>query len=151
MSESEPRPPRRLFLAAGLAALLAAGGTGLVTWGAISSPETETFRFTRGTALATGEETRLRGFLVPAIRDDRLAVVIVGHTGTQGEPAANLALSESRAEAARAIAVSAGIPTERITVTGVGGGAPLPREPGQSERAHEAELARVEITLQVRR
>lgn len=151
MNEREPRLPRRLFVAAGLAALLAAGGVSLATLGLATAPMTETFRFSRGASFAAGEEARLRGHLLPAVEDERVAVVIVGHTGTQGDEAANLSLSEERAAAARAIAVDAGIAADRITATGMGGAAPAARAPGLSDRAYETSLARVEVTLQVRR
>lgn len=151
MAESEPGVPRRLFVAAALAALGAGGATALGVFGALGAPETEAFGFSRANTFATGEETRLRGHLSRALEDDRLGVVIVGHSGTLGDDAANLALSEERAAAVRALAVGMGIAPGRIAATGVGGGAPLAREPGQSDRAHEASLARVEVTLRMRR
>ncbi|MDJ1006405.1 MAG: OmpA family protein [Paracoccaceae bacterium] len=151
MAEREPPPPRRIFVAGLLAALLAGGTTALVSFGAVTAPDTETFRFSRGTVLAAGEEARLRGALAAAVADDRITVTVTGHSGTLGEAAANLALSEDRAERVRTIALDMGLAADRITASGVGGGAPLPREAGQSERAHEASLARVEVTLQRRR
>jgi outer membrane protein OmpA-like peptidoglycan-associated protein len=149
--ETEPRPPRRLFLAALLAAAAAGGATALAIFGSLTGATTETFRFSRGTTLGTGEEARLRGFLAAAAQDDRLAVVIIGHTGTQGDAQANIALSESRAEAVAGIARDMGIDARRIRASGAGGGAPAPREAGQSERAYETDLARADVTLQVRR
>ncbi|MEM1429939.1 MAG: OmpA family protein [Pseudomonadota bacterium] len=151
MSDSEPRPPRRLFLAGLLAAATAGAASGLAIFGGLTGTVTQTFRFSRGTALGTGEDARLRGFLAAAAQDARLAVIVVGHTGTQGEAAANLALSEARAAAVAEIARDMGIAPPRIQAMGVGGGAPAPRETGQSERAHEAALARADVTLQVRR
>lgn len=151
MRDSEPRPPRRLFLA-GLAAALAAGGaTALATLGGLTGTTTDTFRFSRGTSLASGEDARLRGFLSAALEDERIAVTIVGHSGTQGDAGANLALSTQRAEAVAGIAREMGLPGGRLAVTGVGGGDPLPREDGQSDRAFESALARADVTLQVRR
>ncbi|MEM9247710.1 MAG: OmpA family protein [Pseudomonadota bacterium] len=137
---------------AGIAAALAAGGaTALATLGGLTGTTTETFRFSRGTALATGEDARLRGVLADVLADARIAVTIVGHSGTQGDAAANLALSVERAEAVAAIAREMGVAAARLTVTGVGGGDPLPRTDGQSDRAFEAALARVDVALQVRR
>jgi len=151
MRETAPKPPRRLFLASIVAAIAAGGATALATFGAVTAPETETFQFARGTSFATGEADRLDGYLTAAMQDDRIAVVIVGHSGTQGDATANQALSVSRAEIAAEKAVALGIPRDRITARGVGGGAPLAKDPAQSDRAYEAQLARVDVTLQVRR
>jgi len=151
MTENDPLLSRRLLLAASLAAIVAGGATALASFGAISAPGTETFRFSRGTALAAGEEARLKGFLAPALQDDRLRVVIVGHSGMEGESPSNLELSEKRAASAQGIALEMGIAAERVIASGVGAGAPLPREAGQPDDVYEARLARVEVTLQVRR
>lgn len=151
MSDAEPRLPRRLFLAAGLSAVTVGGATALGLLGLVSAPETQSFAFSRGTTLASGEEARLRAFLAEATRDTRYAVIITGHTGSQGDAAANLALSEERAQAVAAIAADVGLEASALTVAGVGGGAPLPRIEGQSDRAYQTALARADVTLQVRR
>lgn len=151
MAETEPKLPRRVFVASALAAIVAGGSTALVSMGGITQPTRETFRFARGTSLAPGEEERLRGFLAAALADDRVEVRIVGHTGTQGNEAANLALSQERAAAVRALAEQMGVANASISATGVGGGAPMAKSPDQSERAYEASLSRVDVTLQVRR
>lgn len=151
MMEREPGIPRRVFVAAALAALTAGGAATLVTLGAATAPEKATFRFARGTALAPGEAERLRGLLSRALEDDRIAVRIIGHTGTQGDPAANLVLSEARASSLRDIAMGMNIDAARVDATGVGGGAPLPKPAEESARAHEAALSRADVILQVRR
>jgi len=151
MTDSEPPSPRRIILAGILAVAAAGVAGGLVSFRAATAPETESFRFSRDSAFAAGEAARLKGFLAPAVQDDRLSVIIVGHSGLQGESAASLALSEKRAASAQGIALEMGIPPERVSATGVGRDAPLPRKAGQSEDAHEAMLARVEVTLQMRR
>lgn len=151
MPETEPRLPRRVFAAGLLAAITGGGATALVTLGSITAPDMATFRFARGTTLAAGEAERIRGFLAAALQDDRLKVRIVGHTGTQGDDDANLALSQERADEISAMARSLGIETGRIVAVGVGGGAPTPKSADQSERAHEASLSRADITLQLQR
>ena len=151
MSGAEPSLPRRLFLAAGLSAATVGGAVALGALGLVAKPETQSFAFSRGTNLASGEEARLRGFLAKAAQDDGLAVIITGHTGSQGDAAANLALSEERAQAVVAIATDVGLDPQALTVAGVGGGSPLPRVEGQSDRAYQTALARAEVTLQVRR
>jgi len=150
LKDTSPAPPRRLFLSAILAAVAAGGAVGLGVLGQVTAPQTESFRFARGTSFAAGEEDRLRGVLAQAAQDDRVAVVITGHSGTSGDAAANLELSEARAELAAEIAAAMGIEGARISAAGAGGGAPLPQETGESDRAWQARLARVEVALQVR-
>lgn len=146
-----PLLPRRAFLAAGFSAATAALGAGALWMGLLGAPQTETFQFSRGTAFANGEALRLKAHLLPALQDDRIDVVIVGHTGQQGVSEANLDLSKARAAAAANLAVELGLPRARLTVRGVGAARPLTRADGQSERAFQSSLARVEVTLQARR
>lgn len=143
-------PLRAIFAivaSAAVAAMIA--GLGLV--GAVTVPDDEVFRFTRGTQFAAGEEARLRGHLAKAAKDERIAVIITGHTGTQGDEGANIALSEDRANVAAALAEEMGVTADNIHAGGAGGGSPLPKQDGMSDRAHQSTLARVEVTLQVRR
>ncbi|MEM8916966.1 MAG: OmpA family protein [Pseudomonadota bacterium] len=142
--------PRRTALAVFLSGITAALGAGLIWMGLLGAPHTETFQFVRGTTFADGEADRLKGFLAPAAQDSRLAIVILGHTGQDGDPDANLALSEARAEAAVSIATSLGIPSDRVSSSGLAGSAPINRANDQSDRAFQTSLARVEVTLQVR-
>ncbi|MEL6208706.1 MAG: OmpA family protein [Pseudomonadota bacterium] len=151
MRETAPRPPRRLFLASALAALTAGGVAALVALGAVDQPRTETFQFARGTSFANGEEARLRALLAEAATDARIAVTVIGHSGTQGDNAANVALSEARAVLVAEMADAMGIDDTRLNATGIGGASPLPKPDGTSDRAFEASLARVDVTLQVRR
>ncbi|MGR3468566.1 MAG: OmpA family protein [Shimia sp.] len=146
-----PAFPRRTFLAAGLSALVAGGAVGLAWLWGLSQVAARSFRFTRGTTLATGEAEALRGFLAPALTDDRLRVTILGHTGDQGDASANQTLSEARAALAADAAAALGIPRARITAQGLGGSAPLPRRDGESDRTYQARLARVDVSLQRRR
>ena len=143
--------PRRAFLAAGLSALFAGSATTLALLGGMSAVSGDTFRFSRGTSFANGEEARLRGLLASALADERLHVTIVGHTGSAGDDAANLELSNRRATFVAEMAVDMGITPERITARGIGGAAPLAQEDGETDRALQSRLARVEVTLQMRR
>ncbi|MEM1341995.1 MAG: OmpA family protein [Pseudomonadota bacterium] len=151
VDDASPAMPRRVFLAAGLAALTAGGAVALATLGGLGAPQQESFRFSRGTAFAAGEEDRLRAFVLEAARDDAIAVVIAGHSGTSGDAEANRDLSQDRAARAAEIARAAGVPDARISVVALGGAAPLSQETGEAERAYQARLARVEVSLQVRR
>ncbi len=148
---SGPILPRRVFVAAGCSAILAAAGVSLATLGGFSKPDQEIFQFTRGTTFAAGEQARLRGFLAAALPDDRMHVTILGHTGDAGDDAANLELSETRAVEVKRIAESMGVTSDRITAQGLGGTATLPKEEGEGARAYQSRLARVEVSLQMRR
>lgn len=75
-------------------------------------------------------------------------VVIKGHTGVRGDPAENQTLSEERAESvARYLGVTYNLDLNRLRVVGLGASQPLPRQPGESERAHAYRLPRVELSL----
>ena len=147
----QPVLPRRAFVAAGLSAILAGSAVALAMIGGASETERDMFRFSRGLSFANGDEARLRGFLSRALSDERLHVTILGHTGSEGDATANLQLSEERAALAHAMAVELGLARDRITSLGVGGGSPLPREDGESDRAYQSRLARVEVSLQMHR
>lgn len=149
--QTAPLLPRRAFLAAGLSAVVAGSAVALGLLGGLSAVDAESFQFSRGTSLANGEEGRLRGFLASALPDERVHVTIVGHSGSTGDAAANLALSEERAAFAKALAEEVGIAPSRITASGVGGGAPLSQDSGESDRSYQSRLARVEVSLQLRR
>ncbi len=143
--------PRRAFGAAAVSALAAAATIAVVSLGALDTPATQTFQFSRNTSFANGELVRLQGFLAPAAQDDKLQVVILGHTGQNGDATANLELSVTRAEVAAAVAEDMGIEASRISITGLGGSAPSAKTDGQSDRAFQAGLARVDVTLRVQR
>jgi outer membrane protein OmpA-like peptidoglycan-associated protein len=75
-------------------------------------------------------------------------VAVRGHTSTQGDAAANDTLSRDRADAvARYLTVTYGIDGHRMRVIGMGGGKPLPRSDGESDRAWQYRLPRVEVAL----
>lgn len=150
-SGAAPIVPRKAIFASFISALLAACAATLIWLGALSAPQTETFTFSRGIQLSTGEEERLRAFMVPAAQDAAVAVTIVGHTAQLGDANANTSLSTSRAERVAQIAQSMGITPDQISTVGVGGAAPLQQSDGQTDRAFQASLARADVTLQVRR
>jgi len=75
-------------------------------------------------------------------------IVIKGHTGLRGDPGANRTLSQERADAvARYLMVTYGIDENRIRSIGFGASRPLPRQPGESDRAYRYRLPRVELSL----
>ncbi|CAK8710893.1 OmpA-like domain-containing protein [Candidatus Electronema halotolerans] len=75
-------------------------------------------------------------------------IVIKGHTGLRGDPNENLRLSQDRAEAvSRYLQITHNIDPNRVRPLGLGGNQPLPRQPGESQRAYEYRLPRVELVL----
>jgi outer membrane protein OmpA-like peptidoglycan-associated protein/ABC-type nitrate/sulfonate/bicarbonate transport system substrate-binding protein len=73
---------------------------------------------------------------------------IEGHTGTRGNEQENIRLSSERAEAvARYLTVIYNIDKNRIRTIGLGGAKPLKRKPGESLRAWNYRLPRVELVL----
>jgi outer membrane protein OmpA-like peptidoglycan-associated protein/ABC-type nitrate/sulfonate/bicarbonate transport system substrate-binding protein len=75
-------------------------------------------------------------------------VVIAGHSGVRGDAEANRELSRQRAESvARYLTVTYSIAAERLRPLGQGANAPLARRPGESERAYNYRLPRVEMFL----
>ena len=152
MAQTEtPVFPRRAYVAGGLSAILAAGALSLSMLGGLSSVAADTFQFSRGVAFAAGEEGRLKGIFAQALPDERVHVTILAHSGSAGDEAANLALSEDRAALAAQMAIDLGIPADRITAQGVGGASPLQKQDGEAERTYQSRLARVDVSLQMRR
>lgn len=152
-TDKSPRPifPRRAFVAAALSALFAGSAVGLATLGKMSSVQSETFQFSRGVSLVAGDEARLRGLLASALADDRFHITVLAHTGVTGDTDANLNLSQERADLVSSLARELGVEAAQITARGLGGGAPLPKIADESDRAYQVRLARVEVSLQMRK
>jgi len=75
-------------------------------------------------------------------------IVVKGHTGTRGDPDENQRLSQERAEAvSRYLTVAHNIDPKRIRAVGYGGERPLARSEGESLRAWQYRLPRVELVL----
>lgn len=75
-------------------------------------------------------------------------VVVKGHTGLRGDKKANQKLSQERAEAVvRYFNVTYGIDIDRLRPLGLGSSQPLERKPGESSRAYNYRLPRVELFL----
>lgn len=146
MSEKRIPLPRRAILGGLLFAIALGGASALGQMGAVYVPQSEDFAFTRGTSFARGEENRLKAYVDPLVMDERVAFRVTGHTGTQGNDSANMALSENRAKIGEDILRVMGVPSERILwVGGVAGGAPLEKMDNESEREYERRLSRVTI------
>lgn len=63
-----------------------------------------------------------------------IAIEVVGHTDDTGIPAANLELSQARAETVRAYLIQRGIAADRLTAVGRGSEEPLDRAPTEAAR-----------------
>ena len=75
-------------------------------------------------------------------------VEIRGHTGVRGDKDANLGLSQQRAEAVLNYMNNAHkVDSNRVRAIGFGGSKPLPKRSGESNRAYNYRLPRVEIAL----
>lgn len=71
-----------------------------------------------------------------------------GHTGLNGDPEVNRQLSIERADAVgRYMNVTYNVDPQRIQIVGLGAAQPLPRLPGESDRAYQYRLPRVEVVL----
>ncbi len=74
-------------------------------------------------------------------------IVVRGHTGPGGDEAANVALSLQRAQAVvQYLKAVHGIDPNRLRAEGVGSQQPPRRKPGESPRAYQYRLSRVEFT-----
>jgi len=75
-------------------------------------------------------------------------VLVKGHTGTRGDADANQKLSQQRAETVATFLVSQyGADVDRFRPLGLGSSEPLTQKPGESFRAYNYRLPRVELVL----
>ena len=92
-----------------------------------------------------------QGMLQTAIDDARTRpdqpIRVVGHTGTVGGLEAKRNQSEQRAQNIRDMLVQAGIDERRIDTAALSDQAPLAQVEGESRRAYERRLQRVEILI----
>ncbi|HEB11120.1 MAG TPA: OmpA family protein [Spirochaetales bacterium] len=75
-------------------------------------------------------------------------IVVKGHTGTRGDPEANKALSQERANSAKEYFVQTyNMDLNRIRTIGAGGSEPLKKRDGESSRSYNDRLKRVEVYI----
>jgi outer membrane protein OmpA-like peptidoglycan-associated protein/ABC-type nitrate/sulfonate/bicarbonate transport system substrate-binding protein len=78
----------------------------------------------------------------------KFRVVLKGHTGLRGDPVLNTQLSQQRAESVRRyFMITYAIDPNRLRAVGMGSKKPLPRKPGESRRAYNVRLSRVEFLI----
>lgn len=115
--------------------------------GELERPVTITIPFERGTSLDDDAQSRIAlVFKESAARPDA-NVVVSGHTGSRGDEQANLALSQQRAETIKQLLSEQGLSPDRMEVVGLGGAELLPQKEGESDRAYQRRLARVDILI----
>jgi outer membrane protein OmpA-like peptidoglycan-associated protein len=110
-------------------------------------PRDYTVGFARGTELSAAGERRIQQIAAAMARQPAYRAVIVGHTGTRGDPDANLTLGRERADAVAAALRDADIDTGRLETRSAGAEAPLPRREDESERGYQSRLSRAEVRL----
>lgn len=115
----------------------------------IGSLKMEPIGFRRGTAdLAYEGKIELDRLAERLMHYPNFRILVKGHSGLAGDPSANLQLSQERADAvARYLMVTYGVDSNRLHSLGYGASRPLPRLPGESDRAYGYRLPRVEVTL----
>lgn len=105
--------------------------------------------FQRSTAeLSFIEQRKLDAAVARLQHYPNFRVVLKGHTGLRGDPGANAELSQQRAaRVAEYLTSRYRVDPNRLRVVGMGGREPLPRGSGESERAYNIRLSRVEFLL----
>lgn len=112
-----------------------------------ATSETVTIDFSRGVSPGLGADGAVADIARRLTLDPDLRVVLNGHTGTLGDADANRDLSARRAEAVKAMLLAEGIEPDRVAVRGRGGDSPLSRADGESDRAYQNRLGRVEAVV----
>lgn len=115
----------------------------------IGSLKSRNIAFASGTSDLTLEgKTQVDDLVDDLQHYPHFRVEVRGHTGLRGDANANLALSQERADAVlRYIDVTYGLDANRIRAIGFGANKPLTKKPGESDRAYNYRLPRVEIVL----
>jgi outer membrane protein OmpA-like peptidoglycan-associated protein len=115
----------------------------------VGTLKVEPISFRRGTGLLDLEGKRTIDLIVERLRRyPSFRILVEGHTGLAGDQEQNLKLSLSRAKAVtRYLKVTYNIDDDRLRAVGYGASKPLPRQPGESNRAYSYRLPRVEVSL----
>ena len=138
----------RLAGAALLALALIAGG-GNAWLADAERARTYTVDFQRGATPPDAAHGIAEATAAKLASNPDMAAVVVGHTGTLGDPEANRKLAQARAATIAEMIVDQGIATGRVETYAAGGAEPLARGEDESERAYQRRLARVEVRLTV--
>lgn len=143
---------RRYILGGVLSAFAIGGALALDLIGPVAPPAPLVLQFSRGAALAQGEDARLAAYAGQYIAEQKILFHVSGHTGDQGDDEANQALSQQRADMVAAALVDSGVPVERIlSAKGVGSASALPKDGDESDRQHQRRMARAVVTAIVQK
>ena len=105
----------------------------------------KTINFANGLARLAPDSLSLVAELATAMKDCAgTAVQVAGHTDARGNDAANLRLSEARANSVVAALVEKGVPADRLTPKGFGETAPI--DPATTAEA-DAQNRRIEFSV----
>lgn len=115
----------------------------------VGSLKTRRIAFASGTESLTLEGKKQIDLLVSDLKHyPNFRIEVRGHTGTRGDKDANQELSEDRADAVmRYLSITHDIAANRARAIGLGGSKPLQKKAGESNRAYNYRLPRVEIVL----
>lgn len=132
----------------GAAALFVVGSAaGVIFPNDRDGPGVTTVRFDVGTRLVEADTAGLTAVADALLDAPTTVAVITGHTGPEGDPAANLSLSEQRAAAVAERLTAAGVPSDRLRIRGAGGAVPPPDIADASAAERAAATKRAEIRL----
>jgi OOP family OmpA-OmpF porin len=106
---------------------------------------TGNIRFSPGRATIDPDSAGLLDRLIEtALRCPTTNIEVAGHTDSDGEDAANQALSEKRAQAVADYLVKAGLPVNRFTAVGYGSAQPIATNDTEDGKAQNR---RIEFTV----
>lgn len=115
----------------------------------VGSLKSRNIAFASGTDALTIEGKEQIDLLVSDLKHyPNFRIEVRGHTGVRGDKQANQTLSEDRSDSVmRYLGITHDIEDNRARAVGFGGSKPLPKKPGESNRAYGYRLPRVEIVL----
>jgi len=100
-----------------------------------------TIRFVSGRSTLDSDSAGLLDHLIEtALRCPTANIEIAGHTDSDGDNAANQALSEKRAQAVMDYLVKAGLPAGRFTAIGYGSTQPIATNDTDEGKAHNRRI-----------
>lgn len=120
---------------------------GLDAIGRDHQPRSYTLDFTGGTNLSGEAERTVERIAAAMQRQPAYSAVIVGHTGTRGDPGANQALGRDRAKAVARELAGAGVDGARLEAFSAGADQPLERREDEGNRGYQSRLSRAEVRL----
>lgn len=135
------------FLGAAIVVGTVLSGVWLHTIGSANEDYAFNINFSRGVAVDTRDMAKINEIVTLAATNSSYEIVITGHTGTTGDPAANKELSTNRAKEIEQLLRDAGV-TNPIVVVGAGGTEPLEKLNNESDRDFQARLSRATVSVE---